>query len=251
MTAGVAPTTLSQSRPQKSGGGVGRPARGARPAPATPTSSRCCSAWTSTSTPEEAGRWCSAPTARARRRPAGGVGDARAAADRLRRPVAGRRGPCQVFEPASRTSPGTGHDQRPDRGRTCASVLDTPGLEVAADIDLWCDAFPGRGQRSAHAGSMSGGERQMLAIAGRSCAPSAPASSTSRPWAWPLVTATGAARHHHDRTRDRRAARRAGHSLTLTTSPVGPACWRPADRRQRPGCAVAARRDRPEGHLGI
>jgi len=38
--------------------------------------------------------------------------------------------------------------------------------EVAADIDLWCDAFPRLGERRDQlAGSMSGGEQQMLAIA--------------------------------------------------------------------------------------
>ena len=37
--------------------------------------------------------------------------------------------------------------------------------EVAADIDLWCDAFPRLGERRDQlAGSMSGGEQQMLAI---------------------------------------------------------------------------------------
>ena len=38
--------------------------------------------------------------------------------------------------------------------------------EVATDIDLWCNAFPRLGERRDQvAGSMSGGEQQMLAIA--------------------------------------------------------------------------------------
>ena len=72
------------------------------------------------------------------------------------------------MRPGSPTSPRAGAPSPTSPSRRTSGSAPTPAAtdEIAADIDRWYEMFPRLAERREQAaGSMSGGEQQMLAIA--------------------------------------------------------------------------------------
>ena len=127
---------------------------------------------------------------------------------------------------------------------------------VDADIDRWYETFPRlRERRDQNAGSLSGGEQQMLAIARALMSrPQAAAAATSRASAWRRSSSRSCSGSSPALT-ERRASPCCSSSRTPTwrwRSPTGCTCWRPAGSSAsgtRP--SDRRRRHHPQGLPGV